>query len=195
VEQAIQHLEPEHHWTAASDDAFLHRITFDFLTQLEKKMESTPISQAELAEKLDVTESAVSRVLNNPENLTLRTIVRYARAVGVKVGLVAYDDDDPEDFYGPVNSEIFSMCWKKAGRPHDYWELANNFQVISVTTISVHWIATQQLSFPMVSNDLDPWGDVISLSWSKASFEFTYAECEVPVSLLIDKTGSNAIYA
>jgi transcriptional regulator with XRE-family HTH domain len=158
-------------------------------------MESTPISQAELAEKLDVTESAVSRVLNNPENLTLRTIVRYARAVGVKVGLVAYDDDDPEDFYGPVNSEIFSMCWQKAGRPHDYWELANNFQVISVTTISVHWIATQQLSFPMVSNDLDPWGDVISLSWSKASFEFTYAECEVPVSLLIDKTGSNAIYA
>jgi transcriptional regulator with XRE-family HTH domain len=194
VEQAIQHWEPEHHWTAASDDAFLHRITFDFLTQVEKKMESTPISQAELAERLGVTESAVSRVLNSPQNLTLRTIVRYARAIGIKVSLVAYDDDDSEDFYGPVNSEIFSMCWQKAGRPHDYWELANNFQAISTTTISVHWISWCQLEFPVVQNAIDTWGNPCLVSWARAKIQYAYEEYEVPVSLMISRTGSNEFH-
>jgi len=191
VEQTIQNLEPEHHWTAASDDAFLHRITFDFLTQLEKKMESEPLSQAELAEKLGVTESAVSRVLNNPQNLTLKTIVKYARAVGVKVSLVAYEDDDHENLFGPVNSEIFSVCWQRCGQPHDFWSLESNYQSIVTTTISVHWVWFEQLELPIVGNQIDPWGNLCSVSWGAASFEYTYQEQNIPVSLLISKTGSN----
>jgi transcriptional regulator with XRE-family HTH domain len=191
VEHAIQHSEPERHWTAASADDFVRRITFDFIAQLEEKMKSDGISQAELAKALGVSEAAVSRVLNDPPNLTLRTIVRYALAVGAKAALVAYDDGDHANTLGPVNSEVFSVCWENTGKPHDMWEVSDNSQVVHVQVMSVNWIATRQLSLPACYSDTDGWGNEISVSWFRTQIEYTHYECEVPVSLLIDKTGSN----
>lgn len=111
------------HWTAESNDAFLHKISFDFIAQLEKKMDALPLSQAALAKKLGVSEGAVSRILNNPQNLTLKTIVAYGRALGVKVSVLAYDDGDPHNERGPIDSEIFSACWKNSGSPRNFWDL------------------------------------------------------------------------
>jgi transcriptional regulator with XRE-family HTH domain len=119
------------HWTAASTEAFVRRITFDFIAQLEKKMESDPISQADLAQKLGVSEGAVSQVLNNSRNLTLKTIVSYARALGMKVAVVGYDDEDLQNERGPVGSEIFSTCWHNAGKPYDLWSLKHESQTTS----------------------------------------------------------------
>lgn len=192
--QAIQHSEPERHWTAASADDFVRRITFDFIAQLEKKMESDGISQAELADALGVTESAVSRVLNDPPNLTLKTIVKYALAVGAKAALVAYDDGDYQNELGPVNAEIFSVCWERAGRPHNMWDANSNFQVVSTTTITVTWTATQQLAFPAQWSEPDPFGNFASLAWYTAGIQYVYEESQVPVSILFEKTGSNATY-
>jgi transcriptional regulator with XRE-family HTH domain len=110
----------ERHWTEESTESFIQRITFDFITQIQKRLESLPLSQAELAEKLHLSEGAVSQSLNGPRNLTLKTIVRYARAVGIKVALVAYDDRDPDNSRGPVNSDIFRICWENAGRPQAF---------------------------------------------------------------------------
>ena len=111
------------HWTSSSLEAFIQRITFDFLAQIEKALEALPMSQTELAHKLNVSEGAVSQVLNNPRNLTLKTIVKYARALGLKVAIVAYDDKDPDNIEGPVGSEIFNLCWERANRPTDIWSL------------------------------------------------------------------------
>jgi transcriptional regulator with XRE-family HTH domain len=171
----------------------VRRITFDFIAQLEKKMESDGISQAELAVALGVSESAVSRVLNDPPNLTLRTIVKYALAVGTKAALVAYDDADYNNTLGPVNSEVFSVCWERAGKPHDMWGVADNFQVITIRTLSVTWMPTEQLAFPSFLRDTDPWGYPISVSWYYTGFQYVHAECQVPVSLLIEKRGSNVV--
>lgn len=112
------------HYTSANDEAFISRITFDFVAQLEHRLETSGSSQSELAQKLDVSESAVSQVLNcNRPNLNLRTMVKYAHALGMKVAIVAYDDCDPRNENGPIGSEIFTQSWEKIGKPRDVWSV------------------------------------------------------------------------
>ena len=133
------------HWTAESNDAFVHRISSDFLAQLENRMEAQSITQGALARKLGVSEGAVSHILNNPQNLTLKTIVAYARALDIKVSIVAYDDDDPHNERGPVDSEIFSACWENAGKPLDFWSLKANLQVTSTELV----LNSTQVCYPL----------------------------------------------
>ncbi|MBI2836016.1 MAG: XRE family transcriptional regulator [Acidobacteria bacterium] len=111
------------HWTNRDADDFLYRIAFDFVNQLEKALETEQVSQARLAKRLGVTEGRVSQVLNNPGNLTLKKVVQYARAIGRKVSIVAYDDRDGGNKMGPINSEIFAACWDRVGRPRDFFDL------------------------------------------------------------------------
>lgn len=110
------------HYTNADEDAFVNRITFDFIAQVANKLETSQTRQNELAEKLNVSEGAVSQVLSLVRmNLTLKTMVRYARALGMKLAVVAYDDHDPQNEHGPVGSEIFSLSWEKLGKPRNIW--------------------------------------------------------------------------
>jgi hypothetical protein len=117
------------HWTAKSTDAFVYRISSDFVLQLEKKMDGE-VSQNDLANRLKVSKGRVSQVLNNPGNLTLKKIVQYSRALGMKVAIVAYDDGDPTNQNGPINSEIFSRCWHKQGSPKNFFALNESTSVI-----------------------------------------------------------------
>jgi transcriptional regulator with XRE-family HTH domain len=115
------------HYTSVNDEAFINRVTFDFIAQLEHKLETSGTTQCDFARRMNVTEGAVSQVLNlNRTNLNLRTMVRYARALGMKVAVVAYDDRDPQNENGPVGSEIFSLAWEKIGRPRDVWSVNEN---------------------------------------------------------------------
>jgi len=111
------------HWTDRSVDDFVYKISADFVRQLERAMITKGTNQAKLAKRLKVSEGRVSQVLNNPGNLTLKKIVEYVRALGCKVAIVEYDDDDPENRNGPVNAEIFAACWRKAGMPNDFFSL------------------------------------------------------------------------
>jgi DNA-binding phage protein len=117
------------HWTDNSINDFAYRIASDFIVQLEKKIESEGgLTRVKLATRFGVSPGRVSQVLNNPGNLTLKSTVRCARALGMKVVLVAYDDKDASNENGPVNSEIFATCWKNAGEPRDFFELAATTQ-------------------------------------------------------------------
>ena len=110
------------HWTDDSAKAFLFRIAFDFVTQLERMMDAEGVNASELAKRLGVSKGRVSQIMNNPGNLTLKTIVDWSRALGVKVAIVAYGDGDPGNDKGPVNPQIFARCWERAGRPTDFFE-------------------------------------------------------------------------
>jgi transcriptional regulator with XRE-family HTH domain len=101
----------------------MSRILFDFIAQIENKMEIDGITKTELAKRLSVTQSAVSQILNNSKNMSLETAIKYARAVGLKVSVVAYDDADPENYKGLINAEIFIKCWERQGKPIDYFDL------------------------------------------------------------------------
>ena len=118
-------------WTEKNLENFLSRVTFDFITQLEKRMETLPLTQAELAEKLNITAGRVSQILNGSSNLELKSIIKYARALGLKVAVVAYNDGDPDNTRGLINSEIFSTCWERQGAPVDFFALeeTNNSSV------------------------------------------------------------------
>ena len=110
------------HWTANSNADFQYRIAMDFVVQLEKKMDAERINQKELARRLGVSVGRVSQVLNDQGRLNLKSIVHYARALGMKAAVIAYDDNDPLNIHGPVNSEIFSMCWHRSGCPRTVFD-------------------------------------------------------------------------
>lgn len=121
------------HWTERSIKDYMFRISSDFVEQIQTKMDSESMTQQEVASRLKVSKGRVSQLFNNPGNLTLSNIVKISRVIGVKVSIVAYDDGDPQNLLGPVNSEVFTICWKKAGKPHDFWNLKstqNQFQDI-----------------------------------------------------------------
>jgi transcriptional regulator with XRE-family HTH domain len=111
------------HWTEDSTSDLLYKIGADYVRQIERKIPGAVPTQAKLAARLDVSEGRVSQVLKHPGNITLRTIVEYARALGLKVAVIAYDDGDPKNFAGPINAEIFTSCWEMSGRPRDFFDL------------------------------------------------------------------------
>lgn len=115
----------EIHWTEESANDFVHRLSFDFITQLAKRLETGPLSRAEFATKLGLSKGRISQIFNSPSNLTVKKAVAYARALGMKVSIVAYDDGDPDNQNGPISSEIFSICWRKAGSPSDFQTAQN----------------------------------------------------------------------
>jgi transcriptional regulator with XRE-family HTH domain len=117
------------HWTDRSLDDFLYRIAADFVAQLETKIQSESLNKTELAQRLRISKGRVSQLLNNPGNLSLKTIIRFARALGMKIAIVAYDDQDPQNEHGPIDSEIFRICWANSGRPADFWSLAEPSRV------------------------------------------------------------------
>jgi hypothetical protein len=118
-------LNSSEHWTAGSIQNFTYRIAADFLAQVETEIESGEVSRTLLAKRLDRTPGRVSQLLNNPGNLTITSAVRLVRAAGMKVALVAYKDNDPQNNNGPINSAIFSQCWKDVGAPTTFFELSS----------------------------------------------------------------------
>lgn len=110
------------HWTARSTKDYLHRVASDFTRIVEAAMGDS-VSQSELARRLGVSEGRVSQVLNNPGNFTLKMMIEYARALGLKLAVVGYDDHDPENRGGPIPAEIFAKSWERLGAPRDFVEL------------------------------------------------------------------------
>lgn len=108
------------HWTEGSVRDFLYSIASDFIDQLQKQMDEMPLSQAQLATRLGVTEGRVSQILNKPSNLKLEKIIEYTRAVGKKVAIVVYDDGDPANKQGPLPAGIFNICWERAQKPLNF---------------------------------------------------------------------------
>lgn len=111
------------HWTERSSKDYQFRVSADFVAQLESRLDDLGWSQAKLAQELGVTEGRISQILNNPGNFSLNLMVKCVRALRMKMAIVAYDDGDVSNLMGPVNSEIFRLCWEKTGKPSDFWEV------------------------------------------------------------------------
>jgi transcriptional regulator with XRE-family HTH domain len=117
------------HWTHKSSVDFVYNISSGFVSQLETKMEEENVSRSEMAHRLGKTNGRVSQVFNDPGNLSLRVAVEYAGALGMKVGLIAYDDGDSKNENGPIIPDVFVRCWERSDRPKDLFEIAENTAV------------------------------------------------------------------
>jgi predicted XRE-type DNA-binding protein len=137
-----------HHWTERSIDAFLYRISTDFVGQIERFMETDGVKQSELATMLGVSKGRVSQMLNNPGNLTLRKVVEYARALGKKVAIVPYDDTDSGNQNGPIDSEIFTICWERAGKPKDFFAVHASMAKAANIRVAIEQRGVYQFSGP-----------------------------------------------
>ena len=60
---------------------------FKFGVLLQMSREKAGMTQEEVAEKLGTKKSAISRIENHAENITLSTLHKYAKALGKKVNL------------------------------------------------------------------------------------------------------------
>lgn len=109
----------EQHWTAESLEDFLYSIASDFMLQADRRRkEFDPvISRTRLAEKTKLDKTRISQLFNNPGNLTLKTMLKIAQALDMKVSVVAYDDADPYNTHGPINATVFAECWEVCGKP------------------------------------------------------------------------------
>jgi transcriptional regulator with XRE-family HTH domain len=110
------------HWTEESAANFNYKLAFDFIEDLQSRMEEKGLSQSSIAKHLGISEGRVSQVFNNPGNMTLNTMIEYARALEMKLSIVAYDDGDSENKQGLISSEIFRLCWEKCGQPSSMWD-------------------------------------------------------------------------
>ena len=77
----------------------------------------------DLAEKLGVNKSRVSQIFSNPGNLTLRNMIEWSRAVNLKLGILAYDDEELAGDKGPVSAWVFLHCWDRMRKPRDMDEV------------------------------------------------------------------------
>jgi len=111
------------HWTNRSEDDFLHAIASDFVAQIETRMEDENLERKDLATKAYVSPGRVSQVLNDPSSLSLRSVVKYTRALNMKVAIVTYDDRDPANEVGPIDAGVFASAWQRAGCPRDLFEV------------------------------------------------------------------------
>ena len=144
------------HWTQGNVGDFVYSISLDFFTQLEDRIQESKLQQKELAERLEITPSAVSQMLSSPPGKPeLETLVKYALAVGSKVSVVLYDDDDPNNERGPVYSGIFEKSWEALNKPRDLEALSEAAQqIVSVTHINAAYINAASLNWNVVGDRL-----------------------------------------
>ncbi|MGD9562556.1 MAG: helix-turn-helix domain-containing protein [Pyrinomonadaceae bacterium] len=154
------------HWTAESLEKFQYSVTSSFLMQLERKMESEGISQKQLAQRLGLSSGRVSQILNGVmDNFGIDSIIRYAKALGMSVSIVAYPDPDPGQTRGPVDSEIFAICWERQGQPLDFFDLEEPAAQDLDAPVSTYFRSTGTRTFLVETNgniyQTDAWAGTI----------------------------------
>lgn len=123
------------HWTAKNSENLRYFVAADFVEQLRDCIDLRGFTQRQLADKLQVNESRISQVFNDPGNLTLNTMVEWTHALGFKTSIVVYDAGDLSNVRGSLSGSIFAECWRKVGAPlewpNDYvpcekWDFSNS---------------------------------------------------------------------
>ena len=162
--------EQRKHWTETSPEDFRYRVLSDFGVQVEKRLHETQRSQADLARLWGRTEGRVSQVLNDPSNLTVKSMVEIVRAIGLKLSVLAYSDDDSENLRGPIPPDVFLACWTSLGKPTDMSifssvsDLRHCFERTVVWTVEDREDADGQVPLPGVTREEEPETDGLEVA-------------------------------
>jgi transcriptional regulator with XRE-family HTH domain len=137
------------HWTEESTAAFAYRIASDFVEQLEQKRKSLNWRKRRLARELGLSPGRVSQLINDPGNLTLELMVKVARALQMKVSVLAYEDGDQENYRGPINAEIFRSCWEIVGKPNGKLDLDQVHLAATIDNMFEQYVRVGDKLLPM----------------------------------------------
>lgn len=69
------------------EEFLLEELRLSILEEVIAAMNKKDVDRAELARRLNTTRAFVTRVFNTSVNLTLRTVVKMSKALGVKVSV------------------------------------------------------------------------------------------------------------
>lgn len=129
------------HWTQESTKDFAYHLSLDFFTQLQDRFDHSELLRKEFAGKVRLSAGRISQIFNSPPvNPKVESLVKYAQALGLKVSIVAYDDDDPNNDKGPIFSEVLAKCWENMGKPRDL----SAFSVASDSDLnSINWLDSE----------------------------------------------------
>lgn len=89
----------------------------DFADAIWLQLEKRGMKKEVLADILGINPEQVSRMLHNPLKLSVYNIAKLAVALGLKVTLLTYEDDDPDHLAGAIHPEVFRTSWEQAGKP------------------------------------------------------------------------------
>lgn len=67
------------------DDYWIEDAILQFTMRLHEEMQKQGISKTELASRIGASQPYITRILKGRDNLTIATMVKLARAVGLKV--------------------------------------------------------------------------------------------------------------
>lgn len=79
-----------------TDEYWIEKALVDFSFNLHEVMADKGISKAEFARKIGKSNAYVTKALRGDENFTIKTMVKFARALGVFLHLKV--DDEPQSF-------------------------------------------------------------------------------------------------
>ena len=78
------------------DEYWIADVILQFTMQLHEQMQKQGISKTELASRIGASQPYITRILKGRDNLTIATMVKLARAVGLTVQ-VSLDETGAEE--------------------------------------------------------------------------------------------------
>ena len=78
------------------DDYWIEDTVLQFTMQLHEQLQKQGISKTELASRIGASQPYITRILKGRDNLTIATMVKLARAVGLKVQ-ISLDETGAEE--------------------------------------------------------------------------------------------------
>jgi len=164
-------MNKESHWTERSTEDFLYSIASDFIEQLQSKMKTVGMKQSGLAKATKLSKGRISQVFKDPGNLELETMIKFARALSMKVSVLAYEDvDDPKNERGPINAEVFRLCWQHLKRPVDMWSFKQNAQAVNNTKVSWYYAPKGRHSWKQLRATQTPVKGITKYGYNRTQF-------------------------
>lgn len=93
---------------ALSADSIAFKAALDFESEVFRKLKEKGLSQKDLAELLDVSPAAVSKMLSKGTNLTIKTMAKVACALDCALSAIELKDANSVDYSTVCDSETIS---------------------------------------------------------------------------------------
>ena len=96
----------------------LEKIILDLTEQICKRMQDRQITRTQLARDLNVSPAAVTQILNGNSNFTLRTLLSFADALNLDLGI----EFRPKEISAQGSLEDMDMGWRGARTKDMGWQ-------------------------------------------------------------------------